>query len=232
MALSLSLISPAFAEYGDNNPVFCAYALQNLHAAQSAYHAAVASREGGAEIIDADPWGETPYVATRYVPGLSLHQHVREHGPVEGEDLRWFAACLAEAMAAVHTVGVLHRDIKPSNVIMEGRTPILIDFGLARVADALGEAGIASIRFDFAGAGDSTEPFTKLSYTTMLADSNAALVWAVRNMPVDKRRIGGFGYSEGSAVVAMQAVKHCRMHGTLGKPEMVPVAPEPLVLGT
>ena len=77
--------------------------------------------------------------------------------------------------------------------------------GLARVADALGEAGIASIRFDFAGAGDSTEPFTKLSYTTMLADSNAALVWAVRNLPVDKRRIGGFGYSEGSAVVAMQA---------------------------
>lgn len=77
--------------------------------------------------------------------------------------------------------------------------------GLARVADAFARAGIASIRFDFAGAGDSTEPFTKLTYTTMLADSNAALTWAVRNLPVDKRRIGGFGYSEGSAVVAMQA---------------------------
>jgi uncharacterized protein len=77
--------------------------------------------------------------------------------------------------------------------------------GLARVADALARAGIASIRFDFAGAGDSIEPFTKLSYTTMLADSNAALVWAVRNLPIDKDRIGGFGYSEGSAVVAMQA---------------------------
>ena len=35
----------------------------------------------------------------------------------------------------MHGVGVLHRDIKPSNVLMEGRTPILIDFGLARVAD-------------------------------------------------------------------------------------------------
>lgn len=77
--------------------------------------------------------------------------------------------------------------------------------GLARVADALARAGIASIRFDFAGNGDSSEPFTKLTYTTMLADSNAALTWAVRNLPVDKRRIGGFGYSEGSAVVAMQA---------------------------
>lgn len=77
--------------------------------------------------------------------------------------------------------------------------------GLTRVADALAKAGIMSIRFDFAGAGDSTEPFTKLTYTTMLADSSAALTWAVRNLPVDKDRIGGFGYSEGSAVVAMQA---------------------------
>ena len=88
-----------------------------------------------AEIVDADPWGEIPYVATRYVPGLSLHDHVQEEGPLEGEDLLWFADCLAEALEAVHEVGVLHRDIKPSNVIMEGRTPILIDFGLARVAD-------------------------------------------------------------------------------------------------
>ncbi len=77
--------------------------------------------------------------------------------------------------------------------------------GLTRVADALAHAGIASIRFDFAGAGDSKEPFTKLSYTTMLADSSAALTYAVRHFPIDTKHIGGFGYSEGSAVVAMQA---------------------------
>ncbi len=88
-----------------------------------------------AEIIDADPWGDTPFVATRYVPGLSLHEHVRDEGPVAGEDLRYLAAGLAEAVLAVHSVGVLHRDIKPSNVLMEGRAPVLIDFGLARLAD-------------------------------------------------------------------------------------------------
>jgi hypothetical protein len=88
-----------------------------------------------AEIVDADPWAPVPYVATRYVPGLSLHDHVIEEGPVEGPNLIWFAACLAEGVASVHDVGVLHRDVKPSNVLMEGRTPILIDFGLARVAD-------------------------------------------------------------------------------------------------
>ena len=88
-----------------------------------------------AAILDADPWAEVPYVATRYVPGFSLHDHVGEEGPIVGTDLVWLAGCLAEGLAAVHAVGVLHRDIKPSNVLMEGRTPILIDFGLARVAD-------------------------------------------------------------------------------------------------
>ena len=88
-----------------------------------------------AEIVDADPWAPVPYVATRYVPGLSLHDHVHHEGPIEGRDLLWFAGCLAEGLATVHAVGVLHRDVKPSNVLMEGRTPILIDFGLARVAD-------------------------------------------------------------------------------------------------
>ncbi len=88
-----------------------------------------------AEIVDADPFGPIPFVATRYVPGLSLHQEVREHGPLPEEDLRVLATGLTEALLAVHRVGVLHRDVKPSNVLMEGRNPVLIDFGLARLAE-------------------------------------------------------------------------------------------------
>ncbi|QWC85476.1 protein kinase [Nocardioidaceae bacterium] len=88
-----------------------------------------------AAVLDADPWHEVPWVATRYVPGWSLHEHVRAEGPLTGRDLRWFARCLAEALSVVHAAGVVHRDVKPANVLMEGRSPVLIDFGLARLAD-------------------------------------------------------------------------------------------------
>ncbi len=88
-----------------------------------------------AEILDADPHGPVPFVVTRYVPGLSLYHHVAEEGSIKGADLLHFADCLAEALLAVHSVGVLHRDVKPTNVLMEGRSPVLIDFGLARVAE-------------------------------------------------------------------------------------------------
>ena len=88
-----------------------------------------------AEIVDADPFGDIPYVATRYVPGLSLHELVQQEGPLDPDDLWHVALGLAEGIDTVHAVGVLHRDVKPSNVLMEGRNPILIDFGLARVAD-------------------------------------------------------------------------------------------------
>src|SRR3990170_3051243 len=58
-----------------------------------------------AEILDADPWADVPYVVTRYVPGLSLHDHIVEEGPIADCDLYWLAGCLAEGIAAVHSSG-------------------------------------------------------------------------------------------------------------------------------
>jgi serine/threonine protein kinase len=88
-----------------------------------------------AEIIDADPWGELAFIVTRYVPGDSLTELVKREGPVRGADLDHLADHLLTAVRDVHASGVLHRDVKPTNVVMEGRSPVLIDFGLARLAE-------------------------------------------------------------------------------------------------
>jgi len=77
--------------------------------------------------------------------------------------------------------------------------------GFAKIAEALAVKGIITIRMDFAGAGESKEPFTSLTYTSMIADSNAALYYAVRKSPVDTEKIGAFGYSEGSIISSILA---------------------------
>ena len=72
--------------------------------------------------------------------------------------------------------------------------------GFGGIAEALAEAGIASIRMDFPGCGDSTEPFTENTLSNMIADSNAAKDYLVANYPVDGDKLGILGYSMGGRI--------------------------------
>ena len=69
--------------------------------------------------------------------------------------------------------------------------------GFPGIAKALAEAGIASIRMDFPGCGDSTEPFTANTLTNMKSDSNASLAYLLANYPIDETKLGILGYSMG-----------------------------------
>ncbi|HEY6492036.1 MAG TPA: serine/threonine-protein kinase [Trebonia sp.] len=89
-----------------------------------------------AEIVDADVDGPSPYIATRYVPGRSLLDSVREQGPLRGMALDSLAEGLAEGLTAIHAAGVVHRDLKPGNVMLDNGQPVIIDFGIAHVPDA------------------------------------------------------------------------------------------------
>jgi predicted Ser/Thr protein kinase len=89
-----------------------------------------------AEVLDADVDGPAPYIVTRYVPGRTLEDTVRQNGPLRGAALDVFARGLAEALAAIHAAGVVHRDLKPGNVMMDAGQPVIIDFGIAHIPDS------------------------------------------------------------------------------------------------
>jgi serine/threonine protein kinase len=88
-----------------------------------------------AEVLGADLGGDPPYIVTRYVPGLTLDAVISAGGPLTGAALGRLAYGLAQALAAVHAAGVVHRDLKPGNVMITDGEPVVIDFGIAQLAE-------------------------------------------------------------------------------------------------
>ncbi|MFE7859006.1 serine/threonine-protein kinase [Streptomyces sp. NPDC057403] len=100
---------------------------------------AAARRVSGAftaPVVDADPEAGRPWMATLYIPGSTLSDHVKRNGPMDAAQLRRLMAGLAEALRDIHRVGVVHRDLKPSNVLLADDGPKVIDFGISRPKDS------------------------------------------------------------------------------------------------
>ena len=120
-----------------------------------------------AEVLDADPDHEPPYLVVEYVDGPSLAAMVEDRGPLTPANLHGLAIGVATALTAIHGAGVIHRDLKPTNVLLAPGSPKVIDFGIARpVHDASGStangqligtiAYMAPERFEQSGTVDLT----------------------------------------------------------------------------
>ncbi|MFD0316623.1 serine/threonine-protein kinase [Streptomyces flavalbus] len=121
------------------------FALDEEFRARFRREAEAARRVGGAwtaPVLDADPEAPVPWIATAYAAGPSLTAAVTDGGPLPDLSVRALGAGLAEALAAVHELGLVHRDVKPSNVLLTLDGPLLIDFGIARATD--GTASLTS----------------------------------------------------------------------------------------
>ncbi|MFF8513414.1 protein kinase [Streptomyces sp. NPDC015492] len=94
-----------------------------------------------AQVVDHGVDARTPWLATAYVPGPTLQQVVQRHGPLPVRTVLLLVAGIAEALQGIHGVGVVHRDLKPANVLIAADGPRVIDFGIARAADAAALTG-------------------------------------------------------------------------------------------
>ncbi|MFJ8826956.1 serine/threonine-protein kinase [Streptomyces sp. NPDC102467] len=94
-----------------------------------------------APVIDGDTTGQQPWLATAYVPGPSLAHAVAQHGALPLRSALLLTVGVAEALHVIHGAGIVHRDLKPANVLLAGDGPRVIDFGIARAADATSLTG-------------------------------------------------------------------------------------------
>ncbi|WP_405668659.1 serine/threonine protein kinase [Streptomyces sp. NBC_01166] len=92
--------------------------------------------EATAPLIASDRDARPPWLATAYVPGLTLSDVVRLHkGPLPAGTLWLLLREAAAGLVPVHELGMVHRDLKPSNVMLTVGGATVIDFGVARATE-------------------------------------------------------------------------------------------------
>ncbi len=72
-----------------------------------------------------------------------------------------------------------------------------------RLAEQLASNGIASIRIDFAGTGDSSVDYTHYTLKTAVRDAEVALAFLRSQPQVDDHRIGVVGFSQGGLIAQL-----------------------------
>ncbi|HUF75943.1 MAG TPA: serine/threonine-protein kinase, partial [Longimicrobiales bacterium] len=81
----------------------------------------------------------TLYFVMKFVEGKPLDDIIKKMGQLPVPMVKDILTKVGSALGYAHRRGVVHRDVKPGNVMIdEEGTPIVTDFGIAKVAEAKG----------------------------------------------------------------------------------------------
>ncbi|MBT6275427.1 MAG: protein kinase, partial [Chromatiales bacterium] len=98
------------------------------------------------QVTDVFEANDTAYIVMHYERGETLERRLRSGELRAQADLERLLVPLMEALTALHERGVIHRDIKGDNVIVrEDGSPVLIDFGSARVAHGVATQTVTAL---------------------------------------------------------------------------------------
>lgn len=82
-----------------------------------------------------------PYIEMDRLEGRELYSMRKDAGPLPPEQVTWIAIQILDALAVLHSRGVIHRDLKTQNIYLvptpDGDQVKLLDLGFAKVEDEL-----------------------------------------------------------------------------------------------
>ncbi|WP_434100101.1 serine/threonine-protein kinase [Streptomyces olivaceus] len=151
-----------------------------------------------APVVDAEPDGERPWLATAYIAGPTLSELLADEGPMDEVGLRLLGAALAEALQAIHACGLVHRDLKPGNIIVAEDGPRVLDFGIARAVE--------SSRLTSTGMAFGTPGFLAPEQAQGLGTDGSADVFALGAVLVSAA--GGSAFGTGTPMGLMYRSVH------------------------
>lgn len=81
--------------------------------------------------------GHLSYIVMEFIEGVDLKRVIRDNGPFGAHEGIEVAIQVADALQAIHEVGIVHRDLKTPNIMRDEHGVVrLMDFGIAKSFDS------------------------------------------------------------------------------------------------